>query len=373
MRSDVSAQDVENTNFDSFIDEDDIKTIDSEALGLPTIYENWHLEEYHYQAVSGYRLVLSEDFYTAVLTIIVNKETLQSMLVNYTKEGTPIDSEMVGYDEKEQEWTQYNTIIKKHKIEYTYHVANEENLPFKNTNIVKIKSNGEMEEMNLDEIYFDLVSETYNISPENRIDKLNAFKVLPHSPNEAVVIVPEIAEGHPEEMFELNTHLAVVNLATNSLSYHYFESHKTNGWVSDAMILDAIQIDTAPYIVTENTRAFGVKLLFTGSSRANPYYGERLSLFVQKENDLQKILPHFTVEDNRAELDGPCIGTTLSEKKTLIMETEKTHGYFNITVKTTLGETIDFEDENGECQSKESTSYETSLLKFDGTTYKEHK
>ena len=47
--------------------------------------------------------------------------------------------------------------------------------------------------------------------------------------------------------------------------------------------------------------------------------------------------------------------------------------YFNITVKTTLGETIDFEDENGECQSKESTSYETSLLKFDGTTYKEHK
>lgn len=364
---------VHETNFNDLIKSNGNIPIDVEAFSMPKIYENWYIEDYHYQAISGYRIQLSEDFYTAVITVIINNNTMQSMLINYSKDGIPIDSEMVGYDEKDQEWKTYNTIIQKHKITYNYHVATEENLPFKNTIITKIKPNGEMEEMGVDEIYYDLISEEYKIPFEKQIPKLNAFKILPNNPNEAVVVIPEIAEGDPEELFILNTHIAIINLKTNTITHTYFETHKTNGWVSDAIRLDEIKIDTAPYIVTENIRAFGVKLFFYGSSRANPYYSEVMSLFIKKGTTLHKIIPYFMVEKYSEEKEGPCIGTSFSEKKTLMMETKKTNGYFDIGIRNTFGETIDFEDENGECQSKETSQTKTSFLKFNGSEYIEHK
>ncbi|MEZ4859019.1 MAG: hypothetical protein R2781_09435 [Flavobacteriaceae bacterium] len=363
----------ETSSFKSFTDKDSFKPLDAEAFSLPKIYENWYREDYHFQAISGYRLQLSEDFYTAVVTVIINDDTMQSILINYTKEGVPIDSELVAYDEKGENSITNFSKIEKHKITYFYTVATEENLPYKNTALIKIDSNGEMEEMGTEEIFYDLVAEAFNIPLEKRIAKLNRFKPLPNSHNEAIVVVPEIAEGNPEEDFSLNTHIAIVAIQNQDITHRYFESFKTNGWLSDAIMLDGIEIDTAPYTVTENNRAFGVKLLFTGSSRANPYYSEVLSLFIKKETHLQKILHHFTVEEYSGELDGPCIGTSFSEKKTLAMEKEKTNGFFNISVRNSLGKTIDFEDENGECQSKDTTSQEISLLKFDGTQYQEDK
>ncbi|MEZ4778742.1 MAG: hypothetical protein R2786_05095 [Flavobacteriaceae bacterium] len=363
----------EASTFNSFMDKDGFESIDAEAFSLPKIYENWYREDYDFQAISGYRLQLSEDFYTAVLTVIINNNTMQSILINYNNLGVPIDSELVAYDEKGEDGITNFSKIEKHKITYFYTVATEESFPYKSTALIKIDSYGEMEEMGKEEIFFDLVAEVFNIPLGKRIDRLNAFKPLPNSPNEAVVVVPEIAAGNPEEDFSLNTHIAIVNVQNKDITHRYYESHKTNGWVSDAIRLDEIGIDFPAISVNEKTNPIEVKVRYYGSSRVNPYYQETISLFVKEGENLKKIMHHFTVEKSVGEIDGPCTGTTFSEKKAFIMEKEKTNGFFDISIQNTLVKTIDFEDENGECQSKDTTSHEFSLLKFDGTQYKEDK
>ena len=77
----------------------------------------------------------------------------------------------------------------------------------------------------------------------------------------------------------------------------------------------------------------------------------------------------FSVEKNTGEWNGVCEGEHESKNKTLIMSSEKTNDFFDITVKTNIVNTIDFEDEQGDCNSKDSLSSQTSILKFDGNRY----
>ena len=365
---------IDTTTFGSFKNNDDIKLIDATAFSLPEIYENWYVEGYNYRVISGYRLQLSDDFYTAILTITIGDNELKSVLINYTKEGAFIDSYMVSYDEMAEGQTRYTAEIDIRKIIRTYYMwPNEDANPVMETSTVKIKSDGKLEEMGIEDIFYDLISEKHNISISKQIPKLNTFKVLPYSPNEAVVLIPEIAEGNPEEMFALNSHIALVNIQGREVTHYYFESAKTNGRVSDAIRLDEIQIDIPAYSVNEETKVFEVKVKYYGSSRVNPYYQEAISLFVKDEDYLKKVLDHYSVEESRGELDGPCEGKTVSEKKTFIVENAKTNGHFDITVKNYVSETVDFEDENGECQSKETTETRTTVLKYNGLQYVEYK
>ena len=54
---------LDKTNFDSFIDPDDITPIDFNALKLPVIYKDWYEEDYYYRAISGYRINLSNNYW----------------------------------------------------------------------------------------------------------------------------------------------------------------------------------------------------------------------------------------------------------------------------------------------------------------------
>lgn len=51
------------------------------------------------------------------------------------------------------------------------------------------------------------------------------------------------------------------------------------------------------------------------------------------------------------------------------MSKEKTNGYFDIIVKNKITKTKNVEDKNGECDSKETSTNRTVVLKFNGETY----
>ncbi|MCB0457964.1 MAG: hypothetical protein R2776_04125 [Flavobacteriaceae bacterium] len=365
---------IDTTNFNSFKDKDNYELINAEALKLPQIYKNWYVKGYEHRTISGYRLQLSDFFYTAVITSIIGNNEMQTILINYTEEGVLIDWEMVSYNERTDELTKYATEININKIIRSYYIyITEDDLPIMEVNKLKINPNGTIEDMGTDDIFYDLVSESYGIPISRQIPKLNVFKVSPYNSNEAVVIIPEIAEGNPEELFELNTHMAVIDIRGEAITHYYFESHTTNGWISDAVVLDEILVDFPAFSVNEETKPIEVKVKYYGSSRVNPYYNNAISLFIKGENSLKKILHQYSVEELSGELDGPCIGTTLSEKKTLMMEKGKTNGYFIIAVKNILSETIDFEDKNGECQSKETIKTSSTFLRYNGVQYVEQK
>ena len=219
------------------------------------------------------------------------------------------------------------------------------------------------------EVLIQKVLTQLNIENKPIMNDLIAVKKMPNTENETIVVIPEIVD-EGDHYFELNSHIVIYNTATQTITQRYFESYKTNGWTSDAIRLTSIKIDTAPYILSEGIRAFGVRVHYLGSSRPNPYENEQLSLFIKSGNTLKKVLHNYDVLIDGGDWDTDCTGTFSHEEKTLIIASEKTTNYYNIVVKNTFTDSEAFIDSNGDCDTKETTQTITSVLKYDGKDYK---
>lgn len=200
--------------------------------------------------------------------------------------------------------------------------------------------------------------------------ELITYKSVPNHPNEYIVIIPEIANEDADDVyFELNSHILIVNQKSGKIENRYFESAKTNNWYSDAVRLESISIDTAPFLLTDTIRAFGVRLYYYGSSRANPYSAKTLSLFIKQGKTLKPVLKDLSVYKYNGEWDTSCAGEFIDEKSILIMSKHKTNGFYDIQVKTKTTYSEAKEDENKECVETDRVSKQTSRLKFQDGHY----
>ncbi len=216
----------------------------------------------------------------------------------------------------------------------------------------------------------EAVLKNLNIKKENCKIDLIVSKKNPNNFEETIIVIPKLVkEG--EDYFELNSYIVIANNETGKIIHQYFESSKTNNWVSDAIKLVEIVIDTAPYNVTDNNRAFGIRVRYVGSAQVNPYENETISLYIIKGNTLKKIVTNYSVIKYNGYWDTKCIGEFIDEKKVLIISKNKTNGYFDISVKNKIIETTNYKDESGNCDSKEKITKEKTLLKFNGKEYKE--
>lgn len=342
------------------------------AFNLTSIYELWYNKKYNYQLISGYRLNLSNDFYTAILKVKIGETDQELLLINYDFEGKIIDSILVAiFSDGEYEYSTTKSNIKQNEILITSNLfVKESDEKEEMQRIIKILPDGKLKEISENDSILDFVAKELHIDDSKRSKDLEAIKLHPNNPEEAIVVIPEIAVGSVEEnFFILNTHIAIVDIKSKTITHQYFESHKTNGWVSDAIRLDELKIDTAPYFVNESTRAFGIRVSYFGSSRVNPYYNQTLSLFVKENNTLKKILHNFSVEKNTGEWNGVCEGEFFNESKTLVMSKEKTKGYVDVLVKHKLAKSIAFLNQKDECDEKDTISNSSSILRFDGQLY----
>ncbi|MCF6360042.1 MAG: hypothetical protein L3J29_04690, partial [Cyclobacteriaceae bacterium] len=209
------------------------------------------------------------------------------------------------------------------------------------------------------------------LNPNKIATALIVHKELPNNLNETIMVIPEIVD-EGEQYFELNSYILIVNSVTGKIVHQYFESSKTNSWVSDAIKLVEITIDTAPYNVKDNIRAFGIRVRYVGSSQANPYENETISLFIKSENTLKNILKKYDVMNSGGEWDTNCAGKFIDENKVLIISENMTNTYVDILVKSKIIESKSYIDENGDCDSTEKITTEKTLLKFNGKEYKEN-
>ncbi|MBG6130349.1 small nuclear ribonucleoprotein (snRNP)-like protein [Aquimarina sp. EL_43] len=359
---------IDATNFDSFIDEDDYKKVDVKALKLEKIYPNFNKESHHYRAINCYRIELSKAFYSVVVTILKGDHEMESVLINYDSNGDLIDSKVISYDEIAEGQSRIESKIEENKLTVNNILWIDEKKV--ETASFQIKANGKIEPISQEENLIDSAIQQLNLEISKVNTDLLVTKVMPNNPKETIIVIPEYVDDHNDEYhFELNSHIIVVNNITGKIIYKYFESSETNGWVSDAVVLSEISIDTAPYIVAQNTRAFGVRVFHYGMSKPNPYSNRTISLFVKSGDTLKKVLHNYDVEDYGGEWDTQCAGESTSIKNTLIMSEEKTNAYFDIIVKSTVLESKTFVDENGECDEENKTSSATTVLQFNGKEY----
>jgi len=207
------------------------------------------------------------------------------------------------------------------------------------------------------------VLDDLNINKEDCED-LFSEKVLPYNKDLSVIVIPKIGEKE-EDMFSLDSYVVVVNNKSKKIQQLYFESYTTSGWESDAIFINEISIDTAPYLVQENKRAFGIVIHSRSMSRPNPYYSKYLSLYLPDGNNLQNILKSFEIYSYGGETDMNCIAEIYSEDKTLILSKTKTNNFIDINVDVLHKKII-----SKNCIETETSTNSKQVLKFIDGSYK---
>jgi len=208
------------------------------------------------------------------------------------------------------------------------------------------------------------------IEKKDCFNHLLQTKIIPYSENETIVVIPKISEIDNEIGYViLDEYLLIVNSLSGEIKSKYIKERE---WTSDAIMLRNIKIDTAPYWVNENIRAFGIRVNYEGSSNANPYGSEVLSLFYKKNDEIINVLNNFLVENSNGEWDTNCNGYFENHKKILIMSKNKSNNFFDIIINDNITKTTR-EEVDGDCKVINiEKGKETTLLKYIDGKYKKN-
>ncbi|MFH7002202.1 PA3715 family protein [Flavobacterium bizetiae] len=201
-------------------------------------------------------------------------------------------------------------------------------------------------------------------------EKLFTQKILPYDKSKSVLVIPKYDineqdnEGH--DYFVLDAYIIVIDNATGKIICKFIEP---NAWTSDALMLTGISIDTGLYHLNSTTRAFGVRVDYTGSSRPNPFSETHLSLYVADKNSLKQVLKNYSISRSGGEWDTNCAGEFEDRNSTFDIAKVQTNNYNNIIVRSTIVKSVSTPT-NDDCVSKETTKKATSKLIFNGKEYK---
>nr|WP_294858181.1 hypothetical protein [uncultured Fluviicola sp.] len=198
-------------------------------------------------------------------------------------------------------------------------------------------------------------------------DDLWGEKVLPYAKTQTVMVVPHlIDENENEGIFTLDAVIVVVNNQTGKIIQKYKED---NLIFSDAIFLSGFTVDTAPYMLTKEIRAFGIRAQFYGHSSANPYSEVQLSLFIQEGNSLRQVMKEQVIEQSSGEWNTHCNGRFHNMKSIILFETETSKTYFNLVIKERSSVTFN-EKIKDECEEKITDKQEKKkILHYDGESY----
>lgn len=158
---------------------------------------------------------------------------------------------------------------------------------------------------------------------------LLAMKKLPYNLNQMVAVIPKII-FEDETMLTIDAIILVVDTETGAIIQQYQEKNIIYG---DAVYISSITIDTAPYLLTKDVRAFGIRIGYTGSSRPNPFSQEILSLYIPKDKQLIRVLDQICMNRFQGEWDTNCAGQFEETKSIITFEKESRHNHFNLVVK----------------------------------------
>ena len=212
------------------------------------------------------------------------------------------------------------------------------------------------------------------LHPERALDaERAACKPWPGVLGRSIVVLPLPRPSRTEPgVIEFDLDVLVVQQADNgntersTITSRLFEE---NVLIDDAVHIDDIRIDTARYALAPEARAFGVRVRYSGSSRANPYANETLSLYVPQGEHLRKVLSGLELSLDRGEWDTRCVGSSEQMRGSLSTAPTRSNGYADLQLHRAVSAghsaLID-----GECvEQPQTSSFDTVLLRFDGKRY----
>ncbi|MBD0833798.1 PA3715 family protein [Aestuariibaculum sediminum] len=181
----------------------------------------------------------------------------------------------------------------------------------------------------------ELIEKSIEFLRVNEKDLLIEKATLKTYQKDKIIIVLPIITNRDNECYycyHIDNNILIWNKRSKSFEANYT---KKSEWTSDAVYLSSLKIDTAPYYLNKNIRAFGLRYSYSGSSRVNPYDSEIINLYYIKDNKIIEVLNNFELENMTGENNGTCENASFKTSKSILIMNDKLNNELNdITVKT---------------------------------------
>jgi len=192
--------------------------------------------------------------------------------------------------------------------------------------------------------------------------------------NETILVFAEEESIDDQDRERYTSHIVIANSITGKIKNYFSEKSIENGWVSDALFIDEVRVDTTTHKLNETKTAFGVIVRFRNNSQPSPYEEENLSLFIKEDDRLKKVLDNYTIYESIGEVNvskNACGANFKIMKNKLSGIHINTNGYYDIRVNSISAKRSFNEDENGDCNPIEKKLNQTAkVLKYNGEIYK---
>lgn len=216
--------------------------------------------------------------------------------------------------------------------------------------------------------------------------KLHPKRILDHEravcepwrgfPGRFIVVLPMPRTGSESDATQFDLDVLVVQQADNGNTERARIVSRLldeDALTEDAVRIAEIRVDTARYTLAPDARAFGLRILRQGSSRANPYASETLSLYLPQGAKLAKVLDGLETTLERGEWDTNCTGDFETVRGTLSVMHTATNGSADLMLREARSESQSLL-QGEECVSQQlPTKFKSTLLRFDGAVYRASK
>lgn len=191
-------------------------------------------------------------------------------------------------------------------------------------------------------------------------------KASPADPSQTIAVLPMAQPGSADDDVVYDVDVLVANSDTGAVVAHMFEQ---GAIISDAIRLSSIALDTARYQLAPQTRAFGVRVEYEGSSRVSPSGDTTLDLYVMDGSALRRVVADLTVSTQNGDWDGNCEGAFTDIARTLSFAPAASNGYANLLVTEKKTDSVNKSSGTDCATQKKPPVRSTYNLKYDGAKY----
>ena len=199
----------------------------------------------------------------------------------------------------------------------------------------------------------------------------SACKVWTFDPSKTIVVMAhhqasnliKSSQDYSEGLYDLT--VLLVNSNSSAIVNMLFQKGVLS---SDAIRLNNVIIDTAPYNLGQNKRAFGVRAKFGTLSSVGSWEHSQLGLYIPREKKLDYVLGRIVVENKVFQPVDDCIEKLTDITRTLSISKASNLGYADLMVKEKV--IVDEgKREKSECNVTKKIFTKNYVLRFNGEKY----
>lgn len=206
-------------------------------------------------------------------------------------------------------------------------------------------------------------------------ERLAACKLWPAFPGRSIVVLPVPRETSSTGAKVFDLELLLIqrpdngNTERDTVIGRIFQPEALDE--DNATAIQDIRIDTSRYVLSSDTRAFGLRVRYRGTAPGSTVASETIRLYVHHGSKLRQVLQEVELDHDSGEWDSTCTGRFEQLRTMLSVGKSASNGYADLQLSRTLVHSRAQMQEDQGCTEKAMPArFNTVTLRYDGERYR---